>query len=1336
MIKSPKSLSNSTKNLLICKRKLLIVSLKNSCYSWINAGLKTICIGVFVAINLCHYGYSQNDIDFATKTKEIINVNKSVNFYEPNLSAKTGITFAPPLNDNCAGAETLTVNSATTCTTITNGTTIDATQSQAGCNFTNADDDVWYKFTATQASHIVTVTPGTLQNPVFQVFSGTCAGLTSIVCRNNSAGNTTAETATLTGLANGGVYFVRVYSVANTTGKGTFSVCVTSPAITYCTPATTSTAGILYINSLSFLGTLNDVANLNSSYGTTGFQDFTGLTTKSRQAQGEGMNVYVEANAISRIKAWVDWNKDGDFVDAGEEVYNSRIGIISTTFGYVIPATANPGEYRLRIRNYRENPTLTGGENYDLNFSPCEEFGSVLIGLLSTRYGEAEDYAFTVSASCSAIITSVTDGITCGNGSVTLVATGSSGVTEYRWYSAATGGSLLATTPTGTWTTPSISTTTTYYVTAFNGCESVVRTAITAEKNAVPNIVFTPASPVLCGENSMVSLLASGDIEEIDIINEHFESGLGLFSNVNYTTNTTIIDNATAWQSRISTYIPTGQVWFPAVSSGFGTNKFVMATSDVGNYTVHNALLSPTVSSVDFLDLTLTFKMYYSHYLADGAGGTDDYISVEVSTNGGTNWTEVTRYISDIGIGTRFQELSFNLNSYKNITNLKLRIRYYGVFRDGVAVDNFRLFGNKQLNTAFQFTSNTAIDAYTDVGATIPYNPQINPSQEIYLKPTLAQLENASFTITATAVLSNGCTATKNVIIENKTKTLFANTTNWNSGSNWKPSGVPTSDNCIIVNGNVIISGTVFEAYGKSINVKSSGNLTVNQGNTLTISDAVKVDSGGIFTLENTSSLVQINNIANSGYIKANINTKPMRRYDFTYWSSPLSPQILKNISPLTLSDKYFSWNTATQNWQVHNAGNITMIPAKGYIVRAPQTYSTTSTAVHTAVFEGVPHNGPISINVVGNSSNVEADYQWNLIGNPYPSAVDADLFLSNPSNLSSVDGTIYLWTHNSLPSASVPGTGAYNYTPYDYATYNLTGGVGIAATADPNNPIPSNNFNNTIPSGYIASGQSFFIRGLSNSSVQFTNTMRVKGNNNEFFRMATGTKQSLTTAEKDRFWLNLSDRQTAFSQVLLGYINGATNEIDRGYDGELFSYTNIAFYSLANDKQLTIQARSLPFNVNDRIPMGYKADMPGTLYISIANLQGLFADQEIYIIDNYIEAIHHLSDSDYSFTTNAGTFNDRFEIVYQENLLGIKNPTSSLNSIIAYKNREDIIVKSNNQLIRELKVFDIQGRRLYQAENVYKNDFIVKNLRSSKQVVIIQIITVNGFQINKRIMF
>jgi hypothetical protein len=86
----------------------------------------------------------------------------------------------------------------------------------------------------------------------------------------------------------------------------------------------------------------------------------------------------------------------------------------------------------------------------------------------------------------------------CGPGTVTLSATGCSGGT-LNWYAAASGGTSLGTG--STFTTPSISTTTTYYVSCTVGDCVSPRTAVTATVNSLGAVAATPTSTT-CGQNN------------------------------------------------------------------------------------------------------------------------------------------------------------------------------------------------------------------------------------------------------------------------------------------------------------------------------------------------------------------------------------------------------------------------------------------------------------------------------------------------------------------------------------------------------------------------------------------------------------------------------------------------------------------------------------------------------------------------------------------------------------------------------------------------------------------------------------------------------------------
>jgi len=130
-----------------------------------------------------------------------------------------------PSNDACGGAVTLSVNPSCSYTA---GTTVGATQSYTGCSGT-ADDDVWYKFVATNAVQTITVHPTSTMDAVIQLYSGTgCSTLSAMTCQDNTF-NSQDEQLSAVGLIPGQIYYVRVYDYYVGT-PGIFQICVTGTA--------------------------------------------------------------------------------------------------------------------------------------------------------------------------------------------------------------------------------------------------------------------------------------------------------------------------------------------------------------------------------------------------------------------------------------------------------------------------------------------------------------------------------------------------------------------------------------------------------------------------------------------------------------------------------------------------------------------------------------------------------------------------------------------------------------------------------------------------------------------------------------------------------------------------------------------------------------------------------------------------------------------------------------------------------------------------------------------------------------------------------------------------
>jgi len=1068
-----------------------------------------------------------------------------------------------------------------------------------------------------------------------------------------------------------------------TTGTPTTWSFTTNATMCYC--ASTSTNNNEYISRVVSGGFTNTSVQ-------TGYRDYSNLGSIASVMQGTATSTIRVTTSSGHnndnLYLFADWNQDGDFADAGETVTGpvSASGSGTYTLTVTVPAGATIGTTRIRIkliRNTSNNPCHTSFNN-----------------------GEVEDYLITVITLCSHTVTA-TSGKTCGPGTVTLTATGGAGTTEYRWYEYIGSGSPVGVTPTGSFVTPSLSVTKTYYVTAYNGvCESP-RFPVNAFVYPAPSSSVTPAAASLC--DGVIELVATGSNSGTTdtLFYEDFEvatSTLMMLQDYGSSANG-------FWYIEDS---PSVYISYETISSGssFGA---IDSAYDLNGFSNNALTMSAAISTYNYTSLALTFRHYYDY---DNYVAPDEAI-VEVNTDGDLDgvWTAIRTYSSDQGTPTNFASVNINLSAYINQPNLRVRFRYNSGWNYGWNIDDIRITGTS-VPSPVAWTPITGL--YTDSALTTPYTG--GNSATVYAYPDTAQ------TYTATVTNGSGCEATDTSIISGSSNI-------WN-GTSWSSGTAPVAGTeKIIFNGNYSSIGDI---SGCLLQV-NSGNIVINADNTVTVRNQVRINPAATLTFEDTASLLQTAGTTNTniGIIKSKRKTQPVKRLDFTYWASPVAGQMLHNLSPTTMADKYYSWNPVSQAWVTHMNGNVTMADAKGYIVRAPQSFSTTAAVQYEGTFEGVPNNGDITIPVYGNTSTLPADYKWNLIGNPYPSAVDLDAFLSYVDNVAALDGTIYLWTHNSAPSNSVPGDQTYNYTANDYATYNLSGGVATSpATPDPLNPEISDNFNGATPTKYLASGQAFFVRGLGNLPAKFSNGMRVQDENNRFYRTMNPNKRNAANSgiEKNRFWLNLRNNQGAFNQTLVGYIGGATNGLDRGFDGSLFGGNHVSIYSITDSQKLAIQGRALPFDNADIVNLGIKTTIAGTFTISLDMLDGLFVSQDIYLKDNLQNTIHNLKTGPYSFTAGIGTFDSRFQIVYRNEALGI--PEFNPESIVIYKKDKDVVVTSGLATIDGIRVFDIQGRLLFDGQKINASEKIIKSLPPTDQVLIVQVVTTEGIKVSRKIVY
>jgi hypothetical protein len=561
--------------------------------------------------------------------------------------------------------------------------------------------------------------------------------------------------------------------------------------------------------------------------------------------------------------------------------------------------------------------------------------------------------------------------------------------------------------------------------------------------------------------------------------------------------------------------------------------------------------------------------------------------------------------------------------------------------------------------------------------------------------------------------VSNGScsSSTVNVVIN----PVITNT--WTSS--WS-NGTPTSLQVIVFNGN--FSSTA-DLEACSCQATNGASVVINGGHTLKVTNAVAVVSGSL-TFENNASLVQVNDFAvNSGNIIYKRTTTPIFNTDYVYWSSPVVGFTLGGITTGTL---YYSFNGAANSW-VRRYASTVMTAGTGYIVRGAGTGLTTgSTFVKTATFTGNPNNGVITASIGGANTS-------NLIGNPYPSAIDANAFLT--ANTGVLEGTLYFWTHN-IPiqlatniANGTAGSGTYAYTSDDYAIYNLTGGT-VTVSGAP------------LPTGKIAAGQGFIATGFSAGNAVFNNSMRLSSggavlDNTQFFKQ-TRTSKTVAKVEKSRIWLNLANAQGAFKQILVGYVAGATNAFDRAYDGANYNgnkYVN--FYSVNNTTNLTVQGRALPFDITDEVPLGYSSTIVGEFSISIDKTDGLFVSQDVFLEDKLLNVIHDLKQTAYVFSSDKGQFNERFVLRYKDKEVDTVNlSTASGKVLISNKNKQVKVNSLTSDLIDKVFVYDVTGRILYKKENVNSSEFSLINIVSKNQMLLVKSVLQNGQVVISKIIY
>ncbi|MBF0694412.1 MAG: T9SS type A sorting domain-containing protein [Flavobacterium sp.] len=614
--------------------------------------------------------------------------------------------------------------------------------------------------------------------------------------------------------------------------------------------------------------------------------------------------------------------------------------------------------------------------------------------------------------------------------------------------------------------------------------------------------------------------------------------------------------------------------------------------------------------------------------------------------------------------------------------------------------------------TGFAVTSpNTAVTWNAGSTQTVTWNVggtntgDVNtPNVEIYLStdggytyPILLVASTPNDGSAEVTVPSNGGTQNRIMVkgkgniffdVSNANFTIVSNlpcsvTTTWN-GSGWS-NGAPTPTMTAIINGPITVSAAnSFIACNLIIN----SNFVGNSNGFIEVENDITVNhSTGTMLCKSGFKLIQKGDASIfNGTVTVERTTTELKPLDYTYFSSPTFTSTINSAFPTTKWQATSRYKYATNlHYDVETAyngvvvlmepdgsdddgdawipvlSNETTAPARGYAIQVKNTGNFPRT--ETVAFTGIANSGIINKSILLSANPEATNDDMNLVGNPYPSSIHAPSFIE--ANLGIIEGYVALWSHSGTLSDAYAGNMALNYSANDYVFITMLGGVNAAQDGQ-------------YPSDYIASGQGFYVEAKTAGNLIFKPSFMGSNYDNStpnvFFR----------NAEQNKAWISMHSEEGLYSQQLIGYTPQTTLAYDNGYEVKTSDVLQaLKFYSIEGDK-FHIQARP-EFSVDDVVKVGYFSAVAETFTITADSLIGI---ENVYIKDKGV--VHSLP---YTFSTEAGEFNDRFEVVYRQTALDVDEVTEN-NPIQVYPNPTTDVVTIEGEF-ESYELFTILGQKV-----------------------------------------
>ncbi|GAA3612963.1 hypothetical protein GCM10022396_32790 [Flavivirga amylovorans] len=549
---------------------------------------------------------------------------------------------------------------------------------------------------------------------------------------------------------------------------------------------------------------------------------------------------------------------------------------------------------------------------------------------------------------------------------------------------------------------------------------------------------------------------------------------------------------------------------------------------------------------------------------------------------------------------------------------------------------------------------------------------------------------------------------------------------NWEHGNVWGISSSTPDCAIIQIKGNM---QTSIDRHTVGLILDSGSKLEVNGDSGLFNSWYLRLN--GDIDLEGESQLIQTDDstldASSSGTLEKD-QQGTADTFTYNYWSSPMGlpnnttnnnnyklPDIFTNVnfltsgyngtaSPVGIAD-YWVWKFSNQQsdnyskWQ-HVRSTGSLLAGEGFTMKGPGT-GTISTP-QNYVLKGKPNNGDITLNI--SSGN---DY---LVGNPYPSAIDAVQFiLDNGPTIAgagSTTGTLYFWEHW--------GGGSHILREYQggYATYSLSGGVPAASKGTNDPDVATGGIPTKTPGRYIPVAQGFFVTAEAAGTVKFNNGQRVfqieDGSNSLFVKSSNTKKSKANSSNKTntgdtrmKLRIGFNSINKIHRQLLITVDENASANYDWGYDSKYIDTQIDDMYWLINNEKFTIQGID---NIDEQtiIPLGIHTKSDGFNSITIDELENMPDNLEIYLHDKESNTYQNLKQGHYETYLDAGEYLNRFEITFSKSQKTLGDNDINKSSIEVYFSNEKNSIIINNpvsKLIESVEMLNILGQSLFKFQ-------------------------------------